>query len=93
MVQETIINVFIISIIVNWAYVVREEEMDNEELLMVIHATPDEVVAANIAIGYYLRHLKYVSTGYEETSQLLEHLQRRLSKPLPTDQLPPDEMH
>lgn len=67
--------------------------MDNEELFMVIHATPDEVVATNIAIGYYLRHLKYASTGSEEVRQLLEQFQRRLSKGPPDDQLPPDLMH
>ena len=67
--------------------------MDNEELFMFIHATPDEVIAANIAIGYYLRHLKYVATGYEEASQLLEQLQQRLGKQIPAHQLPPEEMH
>ncbi|HLZ62202.1 MAG TPA: hypothetical protein VKR06_35095 [Ktedonosporobacter sp.] len=53
------------------------------ELLMSLQATPNEIVALNLAIGYFQRHCKHVSPVYPEAMQLLEQFQRRLQEQLP----------
>ncbi|HLZ64310.1 MAG TPA: hypothetical protein VKR06_45860 [Ktedonosporobacter sp.] len=55
-----------------------------EELLITIRATPNEIIAMNVAINYFLRHCKHISPVYEPASQLLEQFQRRLKVHLPT---------
>jgi len=55
-----------------------------DELLITIRATPNEIIAMNIAINYFLRHCKHISPVYEPASTLLEQLQQRLRTYLPT---------
>jgi len=53
------------------------------ELLMNYQATPNELIALNLAIGYFLRSCKHVSPVYEEASRLLDQFQRRINEQLP----------
>ena len=55
------------------------------EPLMNIQVTPNEIIAVNLAIGYFLRSCKHVSPVYEEASRLLEQFQRRINEHLPPE--------
>jgi len=54
------------------------------EPLLNVQVTPNEIIAMNLAIGYFLRLCKHISPVYDQTSVLLDQYQRRL-----TEQLPP----
>jgi len=55
-----------------------------EEVVINVQITPNEVIAVNLAIGYFLSRCRHVSPVYEEASELLARYQRRV-----TEQLPP----
>ncbi|HLZ58637.1 MAG TPA: hypothetical protein VKR06_16990 [Ktedonosporobacter sp.] len=49
------------------------------EVLITLRVTPNEVIALNSAIGYFLRHCKGVSPVYKQASQFLDQFQHRLN--------------
>jgi len=49
------------------------------DLLMTICITPNEVIAINVAINYYLRYCQPVSPYHKETCRLLDQYLRRLN--------------
>ena len=49
------------------------------DLLMTLHITPNEVIALNVAINYYLKYCQPVSPYHKETCQLLDHYLQRLN--------------
>jgi len=56
------------------------------ELLMIIHATPNEVIAMNAIITHHLKYFEYLP--YKETYRLLQQFQARLVEQLPTMRTP-----
>jgi len=49
------------------------------DLLMTIHMTPNEVIAINVAINYYLRYYRPASPFAREMCALLDEYLRRLN--------------
>ncbi len=58
--------------------------MKKIHLLMEIQVTPNEMIALNVAIHYYLKYFNGGLLEYRGTQQLLEQFQRRLIERLPT---------
>jgi hypothetical protein len=56
------------------------------ELLMALHATPNEVIALNAIITHHLKYFQQLP--YKETYHLLRQFQARLVEQLPTVQTP-----
>ncbi|HLZ55332.1 MAG TPA: hypothetical protein VKR06_00180 [Ktedonosporobacter sp.] len=54
-----------------------------EEPMLNVQFTPSELMAINVAIGYYRRHLRHISPAYELACQLLDQFQGRLRQQLP----------
>jgi len=54
---------------------------------MTILVTPNEIIAMNVAVNFYLRHCLPVPPAYKETRQLLDHYLSRLNAQIqPTKQ-------
>ncbi|HLZ58737.1 MAG TPA: hypothetical protein VKR06_17495 [Ktedonosporobacter sp.] len=53
------------------------------EPLLDLQATANELIAINLAIGYFQRYCKHISPVYPEASQLLDQFQRRHQGQLP----------
>jgi hypothetical protein len=49
-----------------------------QEFLMTIQMTPNEVIAANVAIAFYLKNCQPIFPGDKETRLLLDQYLRRL---------------
>ena len=52
--------------------------MKQADLLMTIAVTPNEVIALNVAMHYYLAYFQRISPEYREASGLLRQFQDRL---------------
>jgi hypothetical protein len=58
--------------------------MKQQQLLIPIEATPNEIIALNVAMHYYLKYFERISPEYQEVSGLLRQFQDRLIVQLPT---------
>lgn len=56
---------------------------NHEEPMLTISVQLNEVIAINLAIGYFLRFCKLISPVYPEASQLLRQFQHRVEEQLP----------
>jgi len=54
-----------------------------EEPLLTVQIRPNEIIAINLAISYFVRHCKLVSPVYPDACQLLNQYQLRLNEQLP----------
>ena len=59
-----------------------------EEPLLTVQLRPNEIIAINLAIGYFQRYCKHISPVYPEACQLLTQYQHRLHMQLPSGGLP-----
>ena len=55
----------------------KQRPQEPEEPFMSYQATPNELIALNLAIGYFIRYCKHVSPVYEAASELLGQFQKR----------------
>ena len=64
-----------------------EEHMENsqkyEEPMLTIRVRPNEIIAINLAIGYFVRYGEALSPVYKEAAELLGQYQCRLTEQLP----------
>ena len=54
-----------------------------EEPMLTIQVRPNEIIAINLAISYFIRSCKLISPVYPEACQLLTQYQHRLHEQMP----------